>query len=104
MVAGSPAFPAEDGQEVYGYTIDGDVPTMRGLNQARPARITSRLTSADGTPVTRKLRVKDQPGRQTFDLRGSEVVRPGLITDTTYGAGKDRRLAVAEVEFFGRRP
>ncbi|MCX4788114.1 MULTISPECIES: NADase-type glycan-binding domain-containing protein [unclassified Streptomyces] len=74
------------------------------LTQARPARITVQLTSADGTRVTRKLRVKDQPGQQTFDLRGSEVVRARLTTDTTYGAGKDRRLAVAEVEFFGRRP
>ncbi|RPK67666.1 discoidin domain-containing protein [Streptomyces sp. ADI95-17] len=73
------------------------------LTQARPAKITVLLTSADGTSVSKKLRVKDQPGQQTFDLRGSEIVRARLTTDTTYGAGPDRRLAVAEIEFFGRR-
>ncbi|MEU2837251.1 discoidin domain-containing protein [Streptomyces sp. NPDC007076] len=73
------------------------------LTQARPARITVVLTSADGTSATKQLRVKDQPGQQTFDLRGSEVVRARLTTDTTYGAGPGRRLAVAEIEFFGRR-
>ncbi|MFD7495606.1 discoidin domain-containing protein [Streptomyces sp. NPDC059832] len=73
------------------------------LTQARPARITVLLTSADGTSVSKKLRVKDQPGQQTFDLRGSEIVRARLTTDTTYGAGPGRRLAVAEIEFFGRR-
>ncbi|MFF8616487.1 discoidin domain-containing protein [Streptomyces sp. NPDC015350] len=74
------------------------------LDQARPARITVRLTSADGTSVERKLRLKDQPGPQTFDLRGSEIVRARLTTGAAYGAGRDRRLALAEVEFFGRRP
>ncbi|MEV8456198.1 discoidin domain-containing protein [Streptomyces sp. NPDC052095] len=73
------------------------------LTQARPARITVLLTSADGTSVSKELRIKDQPGQQTFDLRGSEIVRARLTTATTYGAGPGRRLAVAEVEFFGRR-
>ncbi|MFB8032752.1 discoidin domain-containing protein [Streptomyces sp. NPDC056004] len=74
------------------------------LTQARPAKVTVVLTSADGTSVSRKLRIKDQPGQQTFDLHGSEIVRARLTTDTTYGAGPGRRLAVAEIEFFGRRP
>ncbi|MER5358454.1 hypothetical protein [Streptomyces sp. NPDC002785] len=56
---------------------------------------TALLTSADGSRVSEGIRIKDQPGRQTFDLRGSEIVRARLTTDTTYGAGPGRRLAVA---------
>ncbi|MEV6165566.1 discoidin domain-containing protein [Streptomyces sp. NPDC052052] len=73
------------------------------LAQARPARITVTLTAADGSRTDKVIRVKDQPGQQTFDLRGSQVVRARLTTDSTYGAGSGRRLALAEVEFYGRR-
>ncbi|MER6499132.1 hypothetical protein ABT218_06950 [Streptomyces sp. NPDC001455] len=73
------------------------------LTQARPARITVRLTSADGGQADKVIRVKDQPGQQTFDLRGSKVVRARLTMDDAYGAGAGKHLAVAEVEFFGRR-
>ncbi|MFF9346434.1 NADase-type glycan-binding domain-containing protein [Streptomyces sp. NPDC014734] len=73
------------------------------LTQARPARITVLLTSADGRETSKEIRVKDQPGQQTFDLRGTEVVRARLTTSSTHGTGPDRRMAVAEVEFFGRR-
>lgn len=73
------------------------------LTQARPARITVQLTSADGDQSDKVIRIKDQPGQQTFDLRGSKVVRARLTMDGTYGAGPGKHMAVAEVEFFGRR-
>lgn len=74
------------------------------LTQARPARITVRLTSQEGELTTRSIRLRDQAGEQTFDLRGSDTVRARLTVDSAYGTGKDRRIALAEAEFFGRRP
>ncbi|MFD3486850.1 NADase-type glycan-binding domain-containing protein [Streptomyces sp. NPDC058665] len=74
------------------------------LTQARPARITVQLTSQDGELTTRTLRLRDQAGEQTFDLRGTDTVRARLTVDSAYGTGEDRRVALAEVEFFGRRP
>ncbi|WP_307826473.1 discoidin domain-containing protein [Streptomyces pactum] len=73
------------------------------LSQARPSEITVTLTTADGDRSTKALNLEDQAGQQTFDLRGTDVVRVRLTADAAFGARPDRRLAVAEVEFFGRR-
>ncbi|MEU9853774.1 hypothetical protein [Streptomyces sp. NPDC047974] len=73
------------------------------LTQARPARIVVEVVSADGDVSTRRITLKDQPGQQTFDLRGSDVTRIRVTPETAYGAGRGRHLAVAEVEFFGHR-
>ncbi|MEU0699624.1 hypothetical protein ACFY9H_07550 [Streptomyces bacillaris] len=72
------------------------------LTQGRPARITVELTSRDGEKSSRTLRLRDQAGQQTFDVRGSGTVRARITVDAAYGAGEDRRTALAEVEFFGR--
>ncbi|MEE1790779.1 hypothetical protein PUR28_08315 [Streptomyces sp. BE308] len=74
------------------------------LTQARPARITVVLTAKDGKETSRTIRLRDQAGQQTFDVRGTETVRARLTVDSAYGTGEGRRVAVAEVEFFGRRP
>ncbi|WP_329149537.1 discoidin domain-containing protein [Streptomyces niveus] len=74
------------------------------LTQARPAWLSVQLTSRDGEHTSRTIRLRDQPGEQTFDLRGTDTVRARLTVNSAYGAGKDRRIALAEVEFFGRRP
>ncbi|MFC8077998.1 discoidin domain-containing protein [Streptomyces sp. NPDC057307] len=74
------------------------------LTQARPARVTVQLTSQDGKLTSRAIRLRDQAGEQTFDLRGSDTVRARLIVNSSYGAAKNRRIALAELEFFGRRP
>ncbi|MFF9501019.1 NADase-type glycan-binding domain-containing protein [Streptomyces sp. NPDC014656] len=73
------------------------------LTQARPARIVVEVVSADGDTSTRRITLKDQPGQQTFDLRGSGVTRIRVTPETAYGTGRGRHLAVAEVEFFGHR-
>ncbi|MET7648398.1 hypothetical protein ABZS83_33205 [Streptomyces sp. NPDC005426] len=74
------------------------------LTQARPARITVVLTSKDGKETTRRIRLADQAGQQTFDVRGSDTVRVRITVASAYGTGKGRRVAMAEVEFFGHRP
>ncbi|MEE4496047.1 NADase-type glycan-binding domain-containing protein [Streptomyces sp. BE230] len=73
------------------------------LTQARPARITVILTSKDGKETRRTIRLADQAGQQTFDVRGSDTVGVRLAVESAYGTGKGRRVAVAEVEFFGHR-
>ncbi|MEU8541329.1 discoidin domain-containing protein [Streptomyces sp. NPDC048717] len=73
------------------------------LTQARPARIQVELIAADGNTSTHHITLKDQPGQQTFDVRGKDVVRARLAPETWYGAGHGHRLALAEVEFFGHR-
>ncbi|MEI7034394.1 discoidin domain-containing protein [Streptomyces pratensis] len=73
------------------------------LTQGRPARITVELTSKDGERAERTIRLRDQAGQQTFDVRGKGTVRARLTVASSYGAGEKRRTAVAEVEFFGRR-
>jgi hypothetical protein len=74
------------------------------LTQARPAGITVVLTSADGERVSKTFTLRDEPGRQTFGIRGARTVRVRVTADAAYGGtGGNRRLAVAEIEFFGRR-
>ncbi|MFJ6520505.1 NADase-type glycan-binding domain-containing protein [Streptomyces filamentosus] len=73
------------------------------LTQARPARILVELVAADGGTSTRRITLKDQPGQQTFDLRGSGVTRIRVTPETAYGAARGRHVALAEVEFFGHR-
>ncbi|MFI6080067.1 DUF4157 domain-containing protein [Streptomyces sp. NPDC051217] len=74
------------------------------LTQARPARGAVQLTLHEGELTTRSIRLRGRAGEQTFDLRGSDTVRAGLAVDSAYGTGRDRRIALAEVEFFGHRP
>ncbi|MFE4828556.1 discoidin domain-containing protein [Streptomyces sp. NPDC056672] len=73
------------------------------LSQSRPAALTVTLRASDGTPTERRIRLRDEPGQQTFDVRGSDVVRIRLAIDGVHGGGQGRRPAVAEIEFFGRR-
>ncbi|MER7521230.1 NADase-type glycan-binding domain-containing protein, partial [Streptomyces sp. NPDC126499] len=73
------------------------------LTQARPARLLVEIVSADGDRSTRRITLKDQPGQQTFDLRGSRVTRVRITPETAYGTARGRHVALAEVEFFGHR-
>lgn len=73
------------------------------LTQARPSRMTITLISAKGERTTQELDLNDASGQQSFDVRGSDVTRVRLTVDAAYGVRDDRRVAVAEVEFFGHQ-
>ncbi|MFF7140646.1 hypothetical protein ACFZB5_05330 [Streptomyces nodosus] len=73
------------------------------LRQARPSEITVTLVSAQGERTTKDLHLDDTPGQQSFDVQGSDVTRVRLTVHAAYGARQDRRVAIAEVEFFGRQ-
>ena len=71
--------------------------------QARPSRITVTFSAADGHTTRRTISLDDKAGGQTFTIHVPDTTRVRLTTDASYGAGQGRRLAVTEVEFFGRR-
>lgn len=73
------------------------------LTQARPSRITLTFYDPAGRPTTRTVTLHDQAGPQTFEVHASDVAKVRLTTDASYGASGGHRLAVAEVEFFGRQ-
>lgn len=73
------------------------------LAQGRPARMTLTVEDSDGDLHTEAVTLRDEPGAQTFDVEKTDVVRVRLTTDEDFGVKPDRRLAIAEVEFFGRR-
>ncbi|MEU5026050.1 NADase-type glycan-binding domain-containing protein [Streptomyces milbemycinicus] len=73
------------------------------LTQARPSELTVTLVSSEGKRSSKTLKLNDKPGQQTFDVPGTEVTRVRLTVGGAYGVRSDRRVAIAEVEFFGRR-
>ncbi|MFE6881428.1 NADase-type glycan-binding domain-containing protein [Streptomyces sp. NPDC057702] len=81
----------------------GSVNQDEFLAQARPAELTVTLFDARGERTTQAVNLRDQPGQQTFDVRGSDVSRVRVTIDAAYGGSPKRRVAIAELEFFGRR-
>ncbi|MFI0940149.1 NADase-type glycan-binding domain-containing protein [Streptomyces sp. NPDC021020] len=73
------------------------------LTQARPSRITLTFYDTAGRPTAHTVTLHDQAGPQTFDVHASDVTRVRITTDASYGASDGHRLAIAEVEFFGRQ-
>ncbi|MFF2376275.1 hypothetical protein ACFVUW_18025 [Streptomyces xiamenensis] len=73
------------------------------LAQGRPESITVTLTGTDGTAHEQTIDLRDEPGGQSFEVTGSDVVALRLTTESAHGARDDTRLAIAEVELFGRR-
>lgn len=73
------------------------------LMQARPSKITLTFYDTAGRPTTHTVTLHDQAGPQTFEVHASDVTKVRLTTDASYGATGGHRLAIAEVEFFGRQ-
>lgn len=72
------------------------------LEQARPSKVTLTIRSSDGERSTRSLTLKDEAGDQSFDVRGSDVVNVRVTVEDAFGVRPGRRVAIAELEFFGR--
>ncbi|MFI5794625.1 NADase-type glycan-binding domain-containing protein [Streptomyces sp. NPDC051677] len=74
------------------------------LKQARPSVLDVELGGPGGEVHKKRLQLEDKPGPQTLDLEGKNVSTVRFIVRSSYGAeGKNRRTAILEVEFFGRR-
>jgi hypothetical protein len=72
------------------------------LTQARPRELSVTFTAEDGQTRAKVIRLRDQPGKQDFRVRAARVVRVRFTLRSAYGAQPNRRVAVAELEVFGR--
>ncbi|MCC5033438.1 zinc ribbon domain-containing protein [Streptomyces sp. WAC 00631] len=67
---------------------------------ARPSRLEALITTADGKKETRTLTL-DQGTRQQRPLRARDVISVRFTVVSSFGAGADKQVAIAEIEFFG---
>ncbi|MGW5847113.1 zinc ribbon domain-containing protein [Streptomyces sp. NPDC055254] len=75
------------------------------VKQGRALRIDMEVTARDGRKVHKRLTLSDKPGPQTFPTGISDATTVRLTLSEpagAAGAGADRHLALAEVEFFQR--
>lgn len=72
------------------------------LTVGRPDQLEVSATTSDGKVVGETLKLRDQPGAQTFKFEASGVVRLRIVVRSTYGPQSEPTVAIAEVEFFGR--
>jgi hypothetical protein len=72
------------------------------LTQARPREVLVTFTADDGKTSSEVIRLRDEPGKQQFEFRQDRVVRLRITLRSAYGATPARRVAVAELEVFGR--
>jgi hypothetical protein len=70
------------------------------LDQARPATVLLRLKTDTGKINVWNLTLKDKPGAQRFAIRFDRVVTARLEVTSAAGVRDNRRVAIAEVEFF----
>jgi ribosomal protein L40E len=73
------------------------------LTGGRAADVQLTMIHADSTQTKQVLQLRDQPGEQRFGVRESNVVRVRLTIRTAYGIQPGRRVAIAEIELYGRR-
>ncbi len=72
------------------------------LEQARPREVQIAFTDDVGKVSTKVIKLRDEPGKQAFQFGQSRVVKIRITLRTAYGATPTRRVAVAELEVFGR--
>ncbi|AZM56055.1 hypothetical protein DMA15_28545 [Streptomyces sp. WAC 01529] len=75
--------------------------TAQAAEQARPMEFDLVVSDSAGKEHTLHRRINDG-GVQKIDVRVRDAVSARLILRSAYGTGKDRQVAVAELEFFGR--
>jgi hypothetical protein len=73
------------------------------IGQARPAAVSLTLTGEGGEETREEITLRDEPKAQTFEISASDVTSVTITVEAAYGAGPERHVAVAEVEFFGHR-
>ncbi|MGW0436464.1 NADase-type glycan-binding domain-containing protein [Micromonospora sp. NPDC003197] len=79
-----------------------NVDQAKFLTVGRPDQLEVSATTSDGKVIGETLKLRDQPGAQTFKFEASGVVRLRIVVRSTYGPQSEPSVAIAEVEFFGR--
>jgi hypothetical protein len=72
------------------------------LTQARPREVLLTFTDDRGKTSSEIIKLRDEPGKQQLRFREDRVVRVRITLRSAYGATPARRVAVAELEVFGR--
>nr|MDT0658174.1 zinc-ribbon domain-containing protein [Micromonospora sp. DSM 115978] len=72
------------------------------LTVGRPDELDLTAIDSDGALTSIQLKLRDQPGPQTFDFEAEGTVRVRIAIRSTYGAPSEPTVAIGEVEFFGR--
>ncbi|MFF1874433.1 NADase-type glycan-binding domain-containing protein [Kitasatospora herbaricolor] len=72
------------------------------LAQARPRQLELLITDVDGKTVTRQVELTGD-GAQRVKLRAGRVTKVRLVLRSAFGVAAGKQVAVAEVEFFGRK-
>jgi ribosomal protein L40E len=72
------------------------------LTQGRPREVSVTFTSDKGETTSHVIRLRDEPGKQQFEFRADRVTKVRITLRSAYGARPNRRVAVAELEVFGR--
>ncbi|MCX5213560.1 zinc ribbon domain-containing protein [Kitasatospora sp. NBC_00240] len=72
------------------------------LAQARPRQLELLITDVDGRTVTRQVELTGD-GAQRVKLRAGRVTKVRLVLRSAFGVAAGKQVAVAEVEFFGRK-
>jgi hypothetical protein len=72
------------------------------LTVGRPDELDLTAIDGNGALVSTQLKLRDQPGPQTFDFEAEGTVRVRIAIRSTYGAPSEPTVALGEVEFFGR--
>ncbi|WP_237773481.1 discoidin domain-containing protein, partial [Streptomyces luteocolor] len=75
--------------------------SAQAAEQARPMEFDLVVNDSAGKEHIMKRRINDG-GAQKIDVRVRDAVSARLIVRSAYGAGKDRQVAIAEMEYFGR--
>ncbi|MEV4192812.1 NADase-type glycan-binding domain-containing protein, partial [Streptomyces toxytricini] len=73
----------------------------QAADQARPQEVDLVVTDSAGRTKT-VHKTLDDGGVQRVEVRRRDAVSVRIVLRSAYGAGADRQVAVAEVEFFGR--
>ncbi|MEU5980319.1 zinc ribbon domain-containing protein [Streptomyces sp. NPDC047315] len=68
---------------------------------ALPHRVEARITTADGKTTTRSLVLDQGAGPQSRKFRVGEVTAVRFTIESAHHPGREKHLAIAEVEFFG---
>ncbi|MET7357916.1 zinc ribbon domain-containing protein [Streptomyces sp. NPDC005562] len=75
--------------------------SAQAAEQARPMEFDLVVSDSSGKVHTMHRRINDG-GVQRVDVRVRDAVNARLVLRSAYGTGKDRQVAIAELEFFGR--
>ncbi|MFD4634473.1 zinc ribbon domain-containing protein [Streptomyces sp. NPDC058284] len=75
--------------------------SAQAAEQARPMEFDLVVSDSAGKVHTMHRRINDG-GAQKVDVRVRDAVSARLVLRSAYGAAKDRQVAIAELEFFGR--